>query len=68
MELKKAKEGGQLDPLAYEEIVKRLGLFRLQKRRSRVNAIQIYRTAEAVNGANAAETAMLQLWDMQQNY
>lgn len=50
------------DQLAYEEAVKTLGLFRLQKTGSRVNAIQIYRTAEAVNRAN---TARLQIQDMQ---
>lgn len=56
------------DVLAYEEIIQRLRLCGLQKRRSRLNAIQIYRTAEAVNRANAADTAMLRLWDMQCKY
>lgn len=55
----------ETDQLAYEETVDMLGLFRLQKRRSRVNAIQIYRSAEVVNMANTADTAMLQLQDMQ---
>ena len=72
--VKKRQRGGatkiikQTDQLAYQETVKMLGLFRLKKRRSRVNAIQIYRTAEVVNRGNTADTAVLQLWDMQRNY
>lgn len=65
MELKKRQRGRatkiikKIDLLAYEEAVKRLKLCSLQKRRSTLNAIQIYRTAEAVSRANAADTAML---------
>lgn len=48
--------------------LKPLGLFRLQKRRSRVNAVQFYRTSEVMNKADAVVTAVLQLQNVLRNH